>query len=98
MIDFSVDLIRLLSLQLNFSNGKKTLWAQKCLDSRYMVSYNYAKIHNSTSQAAKGALANRLQRCTACKIQSGHQGASKWPTGSGKVSTPRFWGAPVNFR
>ena len=32
------------------------------------------------------------------KIQNGHQGASKWPTGSGKWSTPRFLGAPVNFR
>ena len=36
--------------------------------------------------------AHRLQRRTAC------QWAPKWPTGSGKVSTPRFWGAPVNFR
>ena len=25
------------------------------------------------------------------------QGAPKWPTGSGKGSTPKFWGAPVNF-
>ena len=32
------------------------------------------------------------------KIQNGHQGASKWPTGSGKWSTPNFLGAPVNFR
>ena len=31
------------------------------------------------------------------KIQNGRQGAPKWPTGSGKGSTPRFWGAPVNF-
>merc|ERR1711953_1604053 len=31
------------------------------------------------------------------KIQNGHQGASKWPTGSGKVSNPRLLGAPVNF-
>ena len=46
----------------------------------------------NTSLAAPGALAHRLQRRTAC------QWAPKWPTGSGKVSTPRFWGAPVNFR
>ena len=38
------------------------------------------------------ATPHRLQRRTAC------QWAPKWPTGSGKVSTPRFWGAPVNFR
>ena len=33
---------------------------------------------NNTSLAAKGALAHRLQRGTACKIQNGRQGASKW--------------------
>ena len=37
----------------------------------------------NTSLAAKGPLAHRLQRCTACKIR---RGASKLPTGSGKVS------------
>merc|ERR1712012_1406136 len=52
----------------------------------------------NTSLAAKGALANRLQRRTACKIQNGRQGAPKWQRGSGKVSTPRFLGVPVNFR
>merc|ERR1712105_485769 len=31
------------------------------------------------------------------KIQNGHQGASKWPTGSGKGSNPRLLGVPVNF-
>ena len=56
------------------------------------------KKEKNTSLAAKGALANRLQRRNACKIQNGRQGAPKWPTGSGKGSTPRFWGAPVNFR
>ena len=50
------------------------------------------KMGKNPSLAAKGALAHRLQRRTAC------QWAPKWPTGSGKVSTPRFWGAPVNFR
>ena len=37
-------------------------------------------------------------RRTTCKIQNGHQGAPKWPTGSGKLSTHRFLGAPINFR
>ena len=46
----------------------------------------------NTSLAALGALAHRLQRRTAC------QWAPKWPTGSGKVSTPRFLGIQSNFR
>ena len=53
---------------------------------------------SNTSLAAKGALANRLQRRTACKIQNGRQGARKWQRGSGKVSTPRFLGVLSNFR
>ena len=40
-------------------------------------------IYQNTSLAAQGALAHRLQRRTACKIQNGRQGAPKWPTGSG---------------
>ena len=52
----------------------------------------------NTSLAAKGALAHRLQRRTACKTQNGRQGAPKWRTGSGKVSTPRFLGVLSNFR
>ena len=51
-----------------------------------------------TSLAAKGALANHLQRRTACKFQNGRQGAPKWQRGSGKVSTPRFLGVLSNFR
>ena len=51
----------------------------------------------NTSQAAQGALAHRMQRRTACKIQNGRQGAPKWPTGSGKVSTPRFLGILSKF-
>ena len=51
-----------------------------------------------TSLAAPGALAHRLQRRTACKIQNGRQWAPKWPTGSGKVYTPRFLGILSNFR
>ena len=51
----------------------------------------------NTSLAAKGALAHRLQRRTACKIQNGRQGAPKWRMGSGKVSTPRFLGVLSNF-
>ena len=56
------------------------------------------KPFENTSLAAKGALAHRLQRRTAWKIQIGRQGASKWPTGSGKVFTPRFLGILSNFR
>ena len=52
----------------------------------------------NTSLVAPGALAHRLQRHTACKIQYGCQGAPKWPTGSGKVSTPRLLGVLSNFR
>ena len=63
----------------------------------------------NTSLAAPGALAHRLQRRTACDAappatthrlqrRTACQWAPKWPTGSGKVFTPRFWGAPVNFR
>ena len=53
---------------------------------------------DDTSLAAKGALANRPQLRTACKIQNGRQGAPKWQRGSGKVSTPRFLGILSNFR
>ena len=55
-------------------------------------------INTNTSLAAKGALANRLQRRTACKIQNGRQGAPIWQRGSEKVSTPRFLGILSNFR
>ena len=55
-------------------------------------------IFDNTSLAAKGALAHRLQRRTACKTQNGHQGAPKWTMGSGKGSYPKFLGTPVNFR
>ena len=37
------------------------------------------------------------QRHTARKIQNGCQGAQKWPTGSGKESKPRIWGAHCTF-
>ena len=65
--------------------------------SGYQETLENAEIKN-TSLAAKGALAHRLQRRTACKIQNGRQGAPKWRTGSGKVSTPRFLGVLSNFR
>ena len=45
----------------------------------------------NTSLAAKGALANRLQRLTACKIQNGRQGAPKWQRGSGRRLPLGFW-------
>ena len=86
----------------------EVLTTQNKTISNYMMSnrlvLNDDKTKNSmvgrkyTSLAAKGALAHRLQRCTACKIRNGHQGAPKWQRGSGKVSTPRFLGVPVNFR
>ena len=56
------------------------------------------KIKKNTSLVAKGALAYRLQRRTACKIQNGRQGAPKWTTGSGKVFTLRFLGVLSKFR
>ena len=55
------------------------------------------EISKNISLAAKGALAHRLQRRTAYKIQNGLQGAPKWWMGSGKVSTPRFLGVLSNF-
>ena len=63
------------------------------------IQYHYMVIRvGNASLVAKGALAHRLQRRTACKIHNGRQGAPKWPTGSGKVSTPRFLGILSNFR
>ena len=61
------------------------------------ISCGLLSLLGNTSLAAKGALANRLQRRTACKIQNGRQGAPKWQRGSGKVSNPRFLGILSNF-
>ena len=36
-------------------------------------------------------------RRTVFKIQDVRYWATKWPMGSGMVSTSRFWAAPVNF-
>ena len=52
----------------------------------------------NASLAAKGALAHCLKCRTTFKIQNGRKGAPKWPTGSGKVSTPWFLGVLSNFR
>ena len=52
---------------------------------------------HDTSLTMLGALVHCLKRHTACEIQNSHWRAQKWPMGSGKVSTPRFWGAPVIF-
>ena len=62
------------------------LWAVK-INSKYQPSGK----GGTRSPHATPATPHRLQRRTAC------QWAPKWPTGSGKLSTPRFWGAPVNF-
>ena len=70
---------------------------QKHLHSTFSSNY-CRKAGINTSLAAKGSLANRLQRRTACKIQNGRQEAPKWWVGSGKVSTPRFLGVLSNFR
>ena len=61
---------------------------------RYMK-YNF--FFNS-SLAAPGELVHSLLRRTTCKIQNDCKGAPKWLAGSGKVYTPRFLGAPINFR
>ena len=64
-----------------------------------IIKFNPLKLINrNTSLAAPGALAHRLQRRTACKIQNGRQGAPKWPTGSGKGSNPRLLAILSNFR
>ena len=67
------------------------------MHSRDFSSY-IAWSQENNSLLAQGALAHCLQHCTAFKIQYGHQGAPKLPTGSGKVSTPRFLGILSNFR
>ena len=70
---------------------------------------NQPKIIENTSLAAKGAIAHRLQRRTACNVAppaTPHPllnpkwtpGAPKWPWGSGNVSILKFLGAPANFR
>ena len=56
------------------------------------------KVKVNTSLVALEALAHRLQRRTACKIQNGRQGAPKWPTGSGKGSNSRLLAISSNFR
>ena len=43
------------------------------------------KDEENRSLEAPGALTHRLQHPTAFKIQNGHQGAPKWPTGSEKI-------------
>ena len=51
-------------------------------------------LSTNTSLAAPGALPHRLQSGTACQIQNGNQGASKWPTVS---AHPRIFAALNNF-
>ena len=43
--------------------------------SNQKVCYHNSTLVNNTSLAAPGAIANCLQRRTACKTQNGHQGA-----------------------
>ena len=65
-------------------------------NTRELINKTFAELElsgkvNNTSLVAKGVLAHRLQRRTACKIQNGRQGAPKWPTGSGLVY-PKVFG------
>ena len=61
---------------VSYANIKQLQW-ELLIDTKG----HYMKESN-TSLAAKGALANRLQRRTSCKIQNGRQGAPKWQRGS----------------
>ena len=97
---------RSLSIQFFFKKiyivSPKNFWSKTNIGPKKVLSKNNFGQKNfwpkkNTSLEAPGALAHRLQGCTACKIQNGRQGAPKWPTGSGKWCTPRFLGAPVNF-
>ena len=65
------------------------------MNDRYVVAFFEERIYN-TSLAAKGALAHRLQRRTACKIQR-LPGGPKCQPGSGKVFIPRVLGVLSNF-
>ena len=58
---------------------------------------DYMNFIMNTNLAAPGALAHRLQRRTACKIQNGRQGPPIWPTGSGKGFNPRSLATPNHF-
>ena len=55
------------------------------------------KIVFNTSLAAKGALANRLQRPTACKIQNGRQGLQNGRQGLEKGVHLGLWALPSTF-
>ena len=68
---------------LSWKNEINETFIQQCLD--------------DYQPSGAGTLAHRLQHRTACKIQNGHKGASKWITGSEKVSTTMFLGAHINF-
>ena len=90
-IDYSFTLQFFLGMiYISPMQDRATFWETRSIQT-VKTSYN-------TSLAAPGALAHRLQRRTACKIQNGRQWAPKWPTGSGKVSIPRFLGILSNFR
>ena len=67
------------------------------LENNNKVNHAHAGFKDNTSLAAKGALAQRLQRRTACKTQHGHQGAPKWPTGLERGLTLDFWVLPSTF-
>ena len=58
--------------------------------------YKFRNIKN-TSLAAKGALANRLQRRTACKIQNSRQGPQNGRGGLERCLPLGFWAFPSTF-
>ena len=68
---------------LSWKNEINETFIQQCLD--------------DYQPSGAGTLAHRLQHRTAFKIQNGYKGASKWITGSEKVSTTMFLGAHINF-
>ena len=63
--------------QFQFVKYQLTLWAQHMFE--------------NTSLAAEGALAHRLQRRTACKIQNGRQGAQNVRGGLERCLPLGFW-------
>ena len=66
--------------KLGLSCAKLSLASAKLVKAWKLVKH---KNLFNTSLLGKGALAHHLQRPTAGKFQNGHQGAQKWPTGSG---------------
>jgi len=80
-----------------FSRSVFEYYAKQLISWSFLCEQVFQAILANTSLVARGALAYRLQRRTACKIENGRQGGQKWPTGSGKVLTLRFLGVLSNL-